>query len=577
MLDKGEYRSMNNLVSRILLAVVGVTILYLVAACENIEPPKTNDTDASIDPVGVFTESSSTDAVILNPILWADDASAHAGRFFPSPLGVNPFTGEIEAREVAESWTVSDDGLTYTFSLHPDITWSDGHPVDAHDFKFTYDAIASDLVVTPRKSAVDNVSEIKVMDDQTVRIRFLEVQCDDLLNLGLGWLPSHLYAPDFGDVMTSPHNFAPPVSAGPFVFKEWVRNDHLVESRNENYWKGTPLKEGQVIRVIPDAGTRLAALAAGEVDLVHLEPSQVAWAEDREDIEVFKARDDGYVFIALNLADPGSPQPAFDATGQIIAQKPHPILGDPNVRRAIAHSLNYQDIIDKALMGHGYSMASNVLPAVAWAYDDALQPYAYDPELAMSLLEDAGWLDTDDDGTRECRGCTTAAEGTMLRLELLTNVGNSTRVALGAIAQDYLHAVGFSVALEGMEFGSVVDKLMGQTFDMVLAGWTSLGNDPNDEAFWHRRYDVPGSGFNFVSYSNPHIDRLLEQGNLVPGCGKETRAPIYKEIQQIIHEDIPYIFLTGNVKLVGYSKRWEGIDPGNWSFNHNEERWSLAE
>ena len=571
---------MNNLVPRILLAVLGITILYLLAACASIEPPPAVPTDTlaePVEPVGVFTEASSTDAAILNPILWADDASAQAGAFFPSLLGINPFTGELEAREVAESWTVSDDGLTYIFSLRPGISWSDGHPVDAHDFKFTYDALASDLVTTPRKSAVDNVAEIEVMDDRTLRVKFSEVRCDGLLNLGLGWLPSHLYAPDFTDVMTSPHNFAPPVSAGPFVFKEWVRGDYLVEIRNENYWKGAPLQEGQIVRVIPDAGSRLAALAAGEVDLVRLEPPQVAWAENRDDIEVFEALDDGYVFIALNLADPSSPQPAFDAAGQVIAQKPHPILGDPKVRHAIALSLNYQDMIDISLLGHGFPMAGNVLPAVTWAHDVTLQPYAYNPALANSLLEDAGWLDTDDDGVRECRGCTTAAEGTALRLELLTSLGNSTRVELGAIALDYLRAVGLSGSLEGLELGGVVDKLMGQTFDMVLAGWTGLGPDPNDEAFWHRRYDVPGSGFNFVSYSNPHLDSLLEQGNSVPGCGKEARAPIYKEIQQIIHADIPYIFLTGNVNLVGYSKRWEGIDPGNWSFNHNEERWSLAE
>ncbi len=137
---------MNNLVSRFLLAILGLTILYLLAACAHIEPPHAAATDTLTEPVepeGVFTEAPSTDAAILNPILWADDASAQAGAFFPSLLGINPFTGELETREVAESWTVSDDGLTYTFSLRPGISWSDGHSVDAHDFKFTYDALAS--------------------------------------------------------------------------------------------------------------------------------------------------------------------------------------------------------------------------------------------------------------------------------------------------------------------------------------------------------------------------------------------------------------------------------------------------
>ena len=91
------------------------------------------------------------------------------------------------------------------------------------------------------------------------------------------------------------------------------------------------------------------------------------------------------------------------------------------------------------------------------------------------------------------------------------------------------------------------------------------------------RFDTPGSGFNFVSYSNDRVDELLKEGLSVPGCDPAVRAPIYKEIQQIIHDEIPYVFVTGSIGNTGYTKRWQGIAPGPWSFYYNVEKWTLQE
>jgi peptide/nickel transport system substrate-binding protein len=112
---------------------------------------------------------------------------------------------------------------------------------------------------------------------------------------------------------------------------------------------------------------------------------------------------------------------------------------------------------------------------------------------------------------------------------------------------------------------------------MIIIGWTGLGPDPNDDAFWHTQFDVPGSGFNAVSYHNPDLDKLLQEGVSVPDCSTEKRAPIYKQIQEIIHADVPYIFITGTVGNEAYSKRWQNINPGPWIFYHNIEQYTLIE
>ncbi len=160
-----------------------------------------------------------------------------------------------------------------------------------------------------------------------------------------------------------------------------------------------------------------------------------------------------------------------------------------------------------------------------------------------------------------------------LSLELLTNAGNKTREDLGALVQDQLNSVGFDIDFQAIDFGTMVDRMLGQTYDMVIIGWTGLGSDPNDDAFWASAYDTPGSGFNFVSYQNARIDELLNEGYTVPGCSPEDRAPYYKEIQQIIHDDIPYVFISGSVGNTGYNNRWGNIDPGPWSFYWNVHQW----
>ncbi|MFO7635453.1 MAG: ABC transporter substrate-binding protein, partial [Caldilinea sp.] len=207
------------------LAMLATLVAALIAGCAQpvpIAPP--SDTGAAAEsgaaassesaeageaaPGGVWTRSSSADASILNPILSADaTSSAIHAMLVPALIGQDPITGAfVPAGSMSDRWEVSDDGLVWTFYLRGGVTWSDGESVDAADFKYTYEAIASDLVETPRKSSVEQIESIEVIDPLTLQITFKQVKCDGLGDLGLGWLPSHLFAADFSDVMTSSYN-----------------------------------------------------------------------------------------------------------------------------------------------------------------------------------------------------------------------------------------------------------------------------------------------------------------------------------------------------------------------------------
>jgi len=518
---------------------------------------------------GIFINATLADATILNPILSSDNASSTVHQhLFPRLLGVDPISGAYVPTDMAESWDTSSDGLVWTFNLRDGVFWSDGEQVDAEDFQFTYNAIASENVETPRKSNVEKIESIEIIDPLTLQITFSEVKCDALSDVGLRWLPSHLYGDDFSDIMENDYNTAPAVSAGPLVYQDWAVDDRVTLIRNETYWKGAPNMDGWVFKTVPDPGARLAQLQSGEVDYIGVQPEQLTTVELDPNLEIYKFKDDGYSYIALNQANPENPMAGQDEDGNIVEQDPHPILSDHAVRLAIAHSLDYNTIISKVYLGQGYQIASNVLPAVGWAHDPAIQPYAFDTEKAAEILDEAGWVDSDGDGVRE-------KDGLPLELTLVTNAGNTTREDLGVLVQDQLNSVGFNINFEAIEFGTLVGQLLGQTFDMVIIGWTGLGTDPNDDSFWHTKFDTPESGFNFVSYANPEIDQLLEEAVSIPGCAPEDRAPLYGQIQQIIHDDIPYVFVTGSVGNWGYANRWGNIDPGPWTFYHNIEDFAL--
>ena len=530
---------------------------------------------------GTIITSAFADATILNPILWNDNASATIGeRLFLSLVDEEPFTGELLG-EIASGWEVSEDGLTYTFTLRDDIEWSDGTPLTANDFKFSFDAIASDLVETPRKSNIELVDNIEVIDDQTVNVTFTEVDCTALSNFTLGMIPSHMYAADFSDIMESAENTAPSVVSGQFMFQEWVPDDHVTLVRNDNFADGASNADGWIYRVFADESAELAALLAGETDITGVGSQFVSIIEGRiasgDPLDIYKFFDDGYNWIAMNQANPDNPQNGFeDLDGDeaytegepLLPQDPHPILGNVAVRQAISQAVDVQSIVNKVAFGQGAQLPSNVLPAVGWAFDNTLQPYTYDLEAAEAILDEAGWVKGSDGVRRK--------EGQRLELTLQTNAGNETRENIIVLVQDTLNGIGFDITAEAVDFSSMIGELLGQTFDMVLLGWTNKGSDPDDVGLWEYRFDTIGSGFNFTSYYNEQMEALGQGAKTLPGCDAAARAEMYAETQQMLHEDAPYVFMYNPLSNVIWNTRVEGIEPGPWRYWYDVQDWTIS-
>ena len=532
---------------------------------------------------GTMIESSFADAAILNPILASGSPDSDINtKMFLGLVTTDAFTGETIG-EIANGWDVSDDGLTYTFTLNEDIAWTDGTPMTAQDFKFTYDAIASENVETPRKSNVELISNIDVVDDYTVSVEFSEVDCTALPNLGLGILPAHMYADDFSDIMENDLNDAPTVTSGPFKFEERQPDAFTRLARNDDFYLGAPNVDAWTYQIFADQSAELEATLAGEVDITGVGPQFVSVIEAEiasgGDLAMKKFFDDGYTYIGFNMADPANPEPGWDdvnengeydeGEGPNLDQAAHPVFGDPEVRRAVSQAIDYTNIINKVVFGQGVQATVNVLPAIEWAFNNDVTPYQYDLDAAAATLEEAGWVAATEGGVR-------SKDGQELSFTLMTNAGNEVRENIAAIAKDTLDGIGFNVELEIIEFGTVVEKLLGQTFDAVIIGWTGLGSDPEDSSLFAYRNDAPGSGFNFVSYYNETVEENLSTARSLPGCDSGERGALYKEIQQAMHEDAPYAFLYVPLGNVVWNSRLQNVDPGPWLTYWNVEDWYIA-
>lgn len=556
--------------------VVTVEKTVIVTQQETVQIVVTS-TPTPIPGGGFVTRTTYADAETLNPILAADEGSmAFCDLMYEGLLTVDPFTGEL-VPNFAESWTVSEDGLTYTFVLRQDLQWSDGHPITADDMRFSYALLSSGKLDTPNVKYADKIDRMEVLDEHRIAVTFVEADCSNLENLQLGWLPMHVFTDDVdsfdaGELAVHEFNSSPTAFSGPFVLREWVRGDHWVQVRNETYWRGTPHLDGIVTRVVSGQAEMVEMLKRDEVDLgVGFDPQHLAELELQPHLRIFKFLDDEYDFIGFQLGDPEDPQPRLNDDGTLNEDHgEHPILKDARVRQAIVYALDRGELVARARFGQGIPLHANVLPSVGWAYNTDLEPRPYDLTRAGQLLDQAGWMMNEATGLRE-------QGGKPLKLRLHTNAGNEIRGTMGALVQAQLRKVGIEVELITMEWYAFLDVLFGQTFDMTLVSWTNLGVNPDDTRLWSAGGDVPGRGSNFVSYHNPELEAKLAGAKAAPGCDLSLRTGLYRQIQAQLYADQPYCWIDVPRKLLAINERVGGVNPGPWNVWHNVHEWYIVQ
>jgi len=453
--------------------------------------------------------SSIGDASFLNPVLAQDSASSEINSLVFNGLikydrDLKNFVGDL-----AESWKVEDgQEPKITFFLRKGVQWHDGKEFTAHDVKFTYDKIMDEKTNTVRRSSYELVKRAEVLDPYTFRVIYREPFSTGLETWGIGIIPKHILEKE--DINTSSFNRRP-IGTGPFRFVEWISDEKIVLEANPKYFEGGPNLDRIVYRIIPETALSEMEILTKGVDYSGLFPYQFKRMSEVPFLRTYSQPSLGYTYIGYNLKNE--------------------LFKDKKVRHALTHAINCEEIVKYVLYGYG-TVASGPFPNHLWYSNPNVKPLAFDPERSKSLLREAGWRDSDGDGILD-------RDGKPFRFTLITNSGNDTRRDIGVIVQRQLRDIGIDVKFELYEWSVFLKNFItAKHFDACILGW-ALSVDPDAYEIWHSSQIE--KGFNTISYSNPQVDRLLEEGRREYDI--EKRKKIYWRIHELIAEDQPYTFL----------------------------------
>jgi peptide/nickel transport system substrate-binding protein len=420
----------------------------------------------------------------------------------------------VPAGDIAKSWSVSDDQLTWTFKLRDNVKFHDGKPLTAADVKYSIERIKNAKTVATAQSDFQPVKQVEAVDDQTVRFRLTRPYSILPVALGLpAW--SAIIPEGSGDTIGKQPN-----GTGPFQYDSQVRNTSLTLTRFPDYWNADePKVDKLVFTYLPDENARVNALRSGQVDFIDSVPlSQTAALRRDDNVSVVKY-DSSWV----------------DELGLNTKRKP---FSDRRVRQAIAHALNRKDIAKVATFGLGKPAATMVAPTSPVEVD--AETLAYDPERAKKLLEEAGYADGFSMSFAPCGGDAFA----------------EMRRAAQVIARQ-LNEIGIDAQAQTLEAGVWAEQVITKhDYDAFICGLIN-GNDPDGHTFRYFRSD---GAFNFSLYRGPkRLDDLLQKGREV--SDPDQRSQIYGDAWNIINQDAPWIPLLSVPIVVAAGQDVRGFEP----------------
>ncbi|MDA8168342.1 MAG: peptide-binding protein [Nitrospiraceae bacterium] len=470
---------------------------------------------------------SLADARRLLPLFASDSASGDiSGLIFN---GLTKYDKNIRiVGDLAKSWEIKRNGLEIIFHLRHGVKWQDGQEFTSDDVLFTYNTVTNPDVPTPYSSNYGPVEKVEAPDKYTVKVFYKEPFAPALESWGMGILPKHIL---YGKDLTKDEYSRHPVGTGPYKLKEWITGQRIELEAFNGYFEGRPNIDRYIMRVIPDEATMFLELKFGGIDYMTLTPAQYKNQAHKKFFEKyfhrFRYPSFGYTYIGWNLLDDR--------------------FRDVRIRRALSHAIDKTSLIKGVLMGYG-TKCTGPFPPESWAYNPNVKDPEYNISRSLELFSEAGWT---------LKGGVLQKDGRPFRFTLLTNQGNTERLLAAQIIKEDLSRVGVDVKIKVLEWQSLLHEFIDKKrFEAVVLGW-ALSRDPDLYDIWYSAKTKEGE-FNFISYKNPEVDKLLIEGRQT--FDMEKRKRIYYRIHAILAEDQPYTFLYVPDALVLLSKRFKGVE-----------------
>ncbi len=484
---------------------------------------------------GEYSEGVVGEIRYINPILsQTNDIDADLVALTFSSLLRTGSQGQLE-NDLAESYEISEDKLTYTFHLRQDVSWHDGEKLTADDVVHTIKTIQDQSYASPLIANWQGV-RVEKTDDYTVNFILKNTYAPFLNNLTFGILPKHLWEQTTSSqFLLSELNFQP-IGSGPYRFSSLKKDKNgtiisIELTRSDSYYGNKPNIEDIVFKFYETEDEAISAFNRKEVKGInYVSPANLEKIVDADKKNVHRLNIPRYYAVFFN-------------------QTQSKALADKNVRLALAYAADKDLLISEVLKGEGQKIDSPITPSLL-GYNPNTKIYNSDKEYAKTLLDQAGWVDSDGDGIREKNGeklnfglvatnwADIASTANLLR-DMWKEIGADTTVQItDSIQQDYIETRAYQALL----FGEI------------------LSYDPDPFSFWHSS-QKKAPGLNLALYDNPNVDKLLEDAR--KETDQNVRAQKYQEFQNLVVEDIPAVFLYSPNYLYVQDSSVQGVGAQN--------------
>ena len=500
------------------LALVPILIILMGSFSQAQETPRSG---------GTLNYATGTDALTLDPQFVTDvPTSRVVMQIHETLVKYAPDMKIIPC--LAESWTTSADRLTWTFKIRKGVKFHDGTPLNAEAVKYNFDRMVDPAIASPRKSNIVMVKETKVIDEFTFAVTTNKPFAPLLAQLSSYNIS--IMSPTAAKKLGKNYSQAP-AGTGPFKLESWTRGERTVLARNENYWGPKTYLDKLVIRIVPEDSTRVMLLLSGEADVIaSVPPVLTERLKQSKDVKVMREMGFRTIYVGLNCTI-----------------KP---FTDVRVRRAVAHAINPQAIVNGILNGMATTGGSFESPVIPGAIQ-GLKPYPYDPARAKKLLAEAGFPN----------GFTTTFYTPTGRYLMDRQVTEAV--------QAQLKEVGIHAEIKAPDWATQIALLdKGNEVPMFLMGKGS----PTGDLDFTLNLTIKTKGLmNHFQYSNPKVDAMInEQEGIID---TKQRYQVLGDIQKIVYDEVPGVVVFYEDQIFGTRANVNGVALYPYEFVEFAKAW----
>jgi peptide/nickel transport system substrate-binding protein len=431
---------------------------------------------------------------------------------------------------LASGMEISEDGREYVVTLRSEAVWEDGRPVTAHDAVFTIRKVVDPKVPAPVfKTLFDDLESVEALDERRFRVRFKTRYAFRAMAFVLPVLPAHRFAGK--DFSTAPDNRAP-LSNGPYRVVAWKSGQGVELERNPRSWGPRAHFDRVQLRIVPDNTTAYRLLAAGELDEDQIDATlkakaqtDAAFAECCRLVEFYTL---DWSYVALNNLSP--------------------LFSDARVRRALT-MLTDREAAARTLYRGSARVISGPWAPDSPAYDPSIAPLPFDPPSARALLAEAGWSDSNGDGTLD-------RDGARFSFELLVPAGFETGRQVSEMLAAELARVGVEARVRTLEWAAFVERVDAGSFEAASLAWSAVDPNPDPYPYWSST-QCPPNGLNAGCYRSAEADRLM--GEARAELDGPRRDAIFHRLHRIFRDDAPVIFLVNSTQKFGFGRGVAGV------------------